>query len=625
MQGSMSLLSDLSMEASVDPVILTASSASLTSHTNDIDDSYYGDLTLDPPATASLEQVRTDLYKANAGCQLRGLWEYSSWISEQLVHLPKTNKAQIPDNTWNSDYDLIMFALQLMHTQEYARAVATLKDTETQNGRFLFYYCKYLSGEKSRIDKVDVKSRREVNNEELVDLRIEMEQLRQANKLDTYGLWLLGVILSKSALVDRAILTLVESLNADPSFWGSWKTLAKLIKNKNQLQTLPSLPHHWMKNFFYVEVCQEMYYANDALSFIQALEDMGLTNNPYLLAKRAEVHYALREYDIAKDTCKELLEKDPNRLDIVDMYSNILYVKEDKAALNYLAHHTVEVDKYRPETCCVVGNFYSIYGNHDKAITYFQRALRLDPDYLSAWTLMGHEYVELKNYNMAIECYRNAIDVNPRDYRAWYGIGQTYELLKMHAYCLYYYMEAQRLRPTDSRMIVALGESYEKLEQPAKAKKCYMRALNVGDQEDIAMIRLAKVCEKLHDEEGAVRWYSKYVDMVNSAELDPGDDICFAYRYLAHYYLRNDRLPEADVHAHKCCEFKETKNDGKALVRQIAAHRNSGSGVYNPRFTPKPNLRVKLALSGSASTTPGSQKRSRTPPPQDHSDNDMSF
>ena len=45
----------------------------------------------------------------------------------------------------------------------------------------------------------------------------------------------------------------------------------------------------------------------------------------------------------AKDTCKELLEKDPNRLDIVDMYSNILYVKEDKAALNYLAHHTVEV------------------------------------------------------------------------------------------------------------------------------------------------------------------------------------------------------------------------------------------------------------------------------------------
>lgn len=622
----MSILSDFSMEASVDPIILTASSASLTSHNNDLDESFYGDLTLDPPASASIEQVRLDLYKANSGCIMRGLLEYSNWISEQLVHLPKPGNrsgVKLPDTPpWNVDYDVTVFALQLMYSQEYTRAVAMLKDCETQHGQFMFFYCKYLSGEKSRVDKVDIKNRREAKNEVLTELRIQLEDLRQRNKLDVYGLWLLGVIFSKSGMVDRAMSVLVESLNMDPTFWGSWRTLAKLLKNKNQLQTLPVLPHHWMKNFFYVEVCQEMYYANDALSFIQALEDMGMVSNPYMLAKRAEVHYQLREYDIAKDTFKELLEKDPHRLDIVDMYSNVLYVKEDKAALNYLAHHTIEIDKYRPETCCVVGNFYSIYGNHDKAITYFQRALRLDPDYLSAWTLMGHEYVELKNYNMAIECYRNAIDVNPRDYRAWYGIGQTYELLKMHAYCLYYYMEAQRLRPTDSRMIVALGASYEKLEQPTKAKKCYMRALNVGDQEDIAMIRLARVCETLHDEEGAVRWYSKYIDMVNSAELDPGEDICFAYRYLAHYYLRNDRLSEADVHAHKCCEFKETKNDGKALVRQIAAHRNSG--VYNQRITPKPsqNLRVKLV----ASSTPGSNKRSRTPPPShDNSDNDMSF
>ena len=35
--------------------------------------------------------------------------------------------------------------------------------------------------------QVDVKSRREVKNEELADLRIELEQLRQASKLDTYG------------------------------------------------------------------------------------------------------------------------------------------------------------------------------------------------------------------------------------------------------------------------------------------------------------------------------------------------------------------------------------------------------------------------------------------------------
>ena len=46
-------------------------------------------------------------------------------------------------------------------------------------------------------------------------------------------------------------------------------------------------------------------------------------------------------------------------LDHKDVYSNILYVKEDRVALSHLAHEAVVIDKYRPETCCIIG----IYGN----------------------------------------------------------------------------------------------------------------------------------------------------------------------------------------------------------------------------------------------------------------------
>ena len=55
------------------------------------------------------------------------------------------------------------------------------------------------------------------------------------------------------------------------------------------------------------------------------------------------------------------------------------------------------------------GNYYSLRGQHEKAVLYFQRALKLNPNYLSAWTLMGHEYMELKNTNAAIQAYRVAI------------------------------------------------------------------------------------------------------------------------------------------------------------------------------------------------------------------------
>lgn len=111
------------------------------------------------------------------------------------------------------------------------------------------------------------------------------------------------------------------------------------------------------------------------------------------------------------------------------------------------------------------GNHYSLRSEHEKAIKYFKRAVQLDRTYLSAWTLMGHEYIELKNSNAAIEAYRRAAgkstpvtqcfgskrvlpltDVNQKDYRAWYGLAQAYELLSMHQYALYYFQKATTLR-----------------------------------------------------------------------------------------------------------------------------------------------------------------------------------
>jgi len=56
-----------------------------------------------------------------------------------------------------------------------------------------------------------------------------------------------------------------------------------------------------------------------------------------------------------------------------------------------------------------LGNHYSLRAEHEKAVKYFRRATQLDRTYLSAWTLMGHEYVEMKNSHAAIEAYRRAV------------------------------------------------------------------------------------------------------------------------------------------------------------------------------------------------------------------------
>jgi anaphase-promoting complex subunit 8 len=101
----------------------------------------------------------------------------------------------------------------------------------------------------------------------------------------------------------------------------------------------------------------------------------------------------------------------------MDALSNILYVQEDVVELSLLAQAMVQENKFSPEACCIVGNFFSLRAEHEKAVTSFKRALRVRRDYLSAWTLMGHEYVELKNTAAAAECYRRAVDIDANDYR----------------------------------------------------------------------------------------------------------------------------------------------------------------------------------------------------------------
>ena len=164
-----------------------------------------------------------------------------------------------------------------------------------------------------------------------------------------------------------------------------------------------------MTNIFVMYTNQELYQTSDPVH--SQLADL-LTIFPtsaFLKTQRALLFYHAREFDEAEAVFDSIVKEDPHRLDCLDHYSNILYVMERRPKLGFIAQLASGTDKFRPETCCVVGNYYSLKSEHEKAVMYFRRALTLDRTFLSAWTLMGHEYVEMKNTHAAIEAYRRAV------------------------------------------------------------------------------------------------------------------------------------------------------------------------------------------------------------------------
>ncbi|CAI5512534.1 unnamed protein product [Closterium sp. Naga37s-1] len=313
----------------------------------------------------------------------------------------------------------------------------------------------------------------------------------------------------------------------------------------------------------------------------------GFPHSTWVAAATATAHYNLRDFDSAEAVFTELTGVDPYRLEAMDTFSNILYVKEDFAGLSHLAHRVTKIDKYRPETCCIVGNYFSLKGRHERAVAYFRRALRLDRCYLSAWTLMGHEYVEMKNSAGAIQAYRRAVDINPRDYRAWYGLGQTYEILAMPYYALYYYRKAASLRPHDSRMWCAMGQCYEaqQLQQPEAAIRCYRRAVASNESEGLALHKLSKLYEGLGQMRQAAHFYKRNLDRMDSEQVE-GPELVEALLFLATHHRSEGSLAEAERYSTRLLDFGgPAKEDAKALLRELRSvhqhehqHRPHGMG-----------------------------------------------
>lgn len=540
-------------------------------------------------------EIRNELLQAIQNLSNRCLYQASKWAAEALngLTLPDGDRtAASPLPTINNDR--VIFAKTLFDCHEYDRCAHSLEKIDNDpHAIFLKLYAKYISGEKKKEEEHEGVLTPKDNlspNQQIVPIVRELEQVSDSYKNeDPYLLYLYGVVLIQQKNEKEAISKLLKSINLFPYNWSAWLELLQCIPTIDKLNgILYKLPaNHLMTKIFIIHAQQELYqYDEDILSNIDSLQENVFSNNfQFLTIQQALINYHGLNYQESEGNFDKIIASDPYRLDDMDTYSNILYVMERRSKLAFLAQLSSNTDKFRSETCCIIANYYSLKSEHEKAIVYYQRALILNRYALSAWTLMGHEFVELKNTHAAIESYRRAVDANKKDYRAWYGLGQAYEVLEMHYYSLYYYQRATSLKPYDIRMWQALGHCFDKLDRVDEAIKSYKRALKIANLDALILLKIAILYEKLHDYETA----SIYMKQCLSEEAEAEDEESSQARlWLAKYELKRGNYLKAHDYAENV--IRGTANeieDARAIVRETKSRLNyntnnsSSSRRYN--------------------------------------------
>ena len=483
----------------------------------------------------------------------------------------------------------------------------------SQKALFLALYAKYMAGEKKKEEANEMilgpADKGSTVNAELVGisktLDVYLNNLDQGKASGGWLEYLYGIVLAKSKNEGEAKRWLIRSVHLYPCNWGTWMELNDLISGTQELyQILPELPRDVMSLFFSLH-CNQMLYQNSEQVWKQLsdLENI-FPDSLFLKTQKALLLYHGKDFEEAEIAFSSILQEDPYRIDALDHYSNILYVMRNRPKLAFVAQLATTIDKFRPETCCVVGNYYSLKSEHEKAVQYFRRALMLDRNFLSAWTLMGHEYVEMKNTHAAIESYRRAVDVNRKDYRAWYGLGQTYEILEMHLYALFYFQRASSLRPLDSTMWNAVGACYDKIGRPAQSIKAYKRALVAGTYYDTTssfnststtggtpdpymvaetLHNIALMYEKLGDIEEAASYMEMTLAQEEGQEADESEEearasaigvtntTSRARMWLARWEFARGGMKRAMDLANELCQDGVEIEEAKALIRDVRA------------------------------------------------------
>lgn len=567
----------------------------------------------------SPRRLRSELLRAARELSSRGLYAASKWAVEQVMGMPEEDGGHDGEECEPSgiideeeaakekkEEARLLLAKNHFDLKDYGKAARMLEprsylddtDASELSLRALFFSCYslYLAGEKRKEEETVELAGAEgstVRNAKLGLLRRRLASRCAMGPLDGFCSYIYAIVLREEGQLDKARDMLAESVRAYPWNWSAWLDLAALPSLSWEHIASLNLPHHIMRDFFYAQACLEFQQVGVCLRIYDVLASV-FPHSDFLLAQRAIANYHLREFDEAEALFEQLEKKDEFSVENMEYYSNILYVKENHAKLSILAHKAHTTDKYREETCCIIGNYYGLKEEHEKAVQYFSRAVRLNPKFLSAYILMGHEYMEMKNIPAAVRAYRKAAEINSRDYRAWYGLGQTYELLKMPHYATYYYQKGITLRPYDARIWCAMAACYEEVGRVGDAIKCYERAESYSEGEPIAMNvlnALANLYRSLGHHDQAAHYYAKNIQRQDSEQRE-GLDTIEALLYLAHYWKELGQMAEAEHYCLRLLDFAgKEKEEAKALLREI--HSTQQAYTADTSQSPDPEAQIK--------------------------------
>ncbi|KIM49461.1 hypothetical protein M413DRAFT_438643 [Hebeloma cylindrosporum] len=211
-----------------------------------------------------------------------------------------------------------------------------------------------------------------------------------------------------------------------------------------------------------------------------------------VIAMVGKAHYEQQDFASAERAFKTLRQEEPYRLWDMEVYSSLLWQLQRSVELSFLGQELLNINPQSPQAWITIGNLFSLQKDRQQAMTCFYRAVQLDPTCAYAYTLSGHETVD-EDLDRAINFFQSALRADARHYNAWYGLGTCYLRMSKLRLAEYHFRKAAEIHPMNAVLLGCVGMVVERRGDRDGALALFNEAVKICPTNALVRYRRAKI------------------------------------------------------------------------------------------------------------------------------------
>lgn len=253
-------------------------------------------------------------------------------------------------------------------------------------------------------------------------------------------------------------------------------------------------------------------YHEAANIFLQAIEHN--PENAEYYTNLAKTYICLKTFDEAFQSCKNALNIDPFCIQ-AHLYQAHIFIQNGqlfRAEISLSKAQTI--DEKNASLYFLMGRVYELRKRPNKAIEFYKKAIKYDPDMTEANRALGLLLQFSGQFSHAVIPLRKTLEIIPHDAHALFALANCYAATSMNHDAIIHYKKAVELQPHNPVAHFYLGEMYYKINDPNASLKHYNIALTLQPNYSPAYISRSLLYIELgrkEDAEDSIKHASDYI------------------------------------------------------------------------------------------------------------------